>query len=111
MLMSVLTGISALALVFNSSLFSGEKRKTATGTIVKTSAGAIVLEYGDQTLLLEVTPETSVHLNERSIDLSQVQSGRKANVVFTKSKAKLVAQKVDVFPVPEDFTSHSDFAG
>lgn len=105
LLMPVLTGLSALALLINSPIFSEEKKKSVVGTVVKSGPGEIVIREGNRTLSLAVTGETALHLNERSIQLGDVQSGRKAKVTFVKSKDQLVARHVDVFPVPEDFQS------
>jgi hypothetical protein len=100
-------GFCTMAFVV-SQLFSGgaeSKQKRITGklenvrerTFSLTDAHAKVFEF-------ELSPDATVHLNEKKIELHGVTSGRNVNVQYEKQKGRLVARVVDVFPTHEDMT-------
>ncbi len=91
-----------------SQLFSGgaeSKQKRMTGkldrvverTFSLTDANAKVFQF-------ELSPDATVYLNEKKIELQEVSSGRNVDVRYEKRKGRLVARVVDVFPTHEDVT-------
>ena len=100
-------GFCTIAFVV-SQLFSGGaegKQKRITGkldrvmerTFSLTDANAKVFEF-------ELSPDATVYLNEKKLELQEVRSGRNVDVRYEKQKGRLVARVVDVFPTHEDVT-------
>jgi hypothetical protein len=100
-------GFCTIAFVV-SQLFSGSaesKQKRITGKLDRVEAGTFSLTDGNaKQFEFELSPDATVYLNEKKIELRDVSSGRNVDVRYEKQKGRLVARMVDVFPTHEDVT-------
>jgi hypothetical protein len=98
-------GVCTMAFVV-SQLFSGgaeSKQKRITGKLDRVEARTFSLtDANAKQFEFELSPDATVYLNEKKIELREVSSGRNVDVRYEKQKGRLVARVVDVFPTHED---------
>ena len=88
-----------------SQLFGGteSRQKRMTGRLEKVVERKFsVSDANAKVFQFELSPEASVFLNDKKIELNEVNSGRSIDVRYEKRKGRLVASTVDVFPTHED---------
>ena len=100
-------GLCTMAFVV-SQLFSGgaeSRQKRITGRLDRVVERTFSLtDAKAQVFQFELSPDATVYLNEKRIELGDVTSGRNVDVRYEKRKGRLMARVVDVFPTHEDVT-------
>jgi len=100
-------GFCTIAFVVSQLFSSGaeSKQKRITGKLDRVEAGTFSLtDANAKRFEFELSPDATVYLNEKKIQLQEVSSGRNVDVRYEKQKGRLVARVVDVFPTHEDVT-------
>lgn len=106
-LQAALGALCTLALFAVSTLSSEDpKHKRVSGILERSGAESlIVTEDSSRKVTLKLTPDTVVLLNEKTIALADLKSGRRATVFFQKLRGELIARKIEIYPIQSDFES------
>ena len=95
-------------LISNSFGSPTSKHKRVVGTIQKTETDKLILqELNGRRHEFAMSETVPIFLNERTIQLSQVENGRKCAVVYTKNRRVLRVQQLEVFPTHDDFNTET----
>lgn len=104
----ILTALATLGILAAFTFRTAEPGEVCwTGVLQKKDDSHFALMGENNTpLLFTLAEEAVVFLNERTINIHAVKSGRRAMVMFKKIKGELLATRVDLTLLPSDLQMH-----